>query len=428
MKKILLLLILVLTVPVFAQKSNETVKKGINALTSRKYEEALSLFSDAIEEDSTSFLAYYNRGLAFLYMNEIQSSIDDFSKSIELNPNLADAYNNRGLAVSYTGEIDSSLADFNKALELDPKFGEAYINRASLYLNIKNYELAEKDFTSAVNLTPKNPELYIQRARLYYLLNQLDASIKDYSKAISLGIKDGKTYYNRANAYFKSQKYDLAAADYSKAIKENPNDYEAINNRAIAYDKSGKKELAEKDRAAIKAYMEKIRPSLDNIKYVKVTDSTNSIEMEVPEGWFAYNILDETISNLRVSKDKLNEPAEQFVTGVNCGVVLKMPEGYDGKIDEDMLGFWLGSQQAAEKEYLHYQIITKKNAKLDGKESVLTIARLQVDESSTAMGIYEFGTARNGKLFYAYFHTLDADFEYFKPVFDKILKSIKWVN
>ena len=76
--------------------------------------QAILDYSKAIDI-APSFVAYHNRGLAYLRISEYRKAIADFTKAIELNGSIATAYYNRGLAYQAIGRTDLSKLDFEKA-------------------------------------------------------------------------------------------------------------------------------------------------------------------------------------------------------------------------------------------------------------------------------------------------------------------------
>ena len=51
-------------------------------------------------------------------MNDYKSAIVDYTRAIELNDRFAEAYFNRGLARLYVGSTEQGIADLSKAGEL----------------------------------------------------------------------------------------------------------------------------------------------------------------------------------------------------------------------------------------------------------------------------------------------------------------------
>jgi tetratricopeptide (TPR) repeat protein len=63
---------------------------------------------------------YFNRGLAFKLLGELDEASSDYSKAIELDPSYAAAYANRGNVRLLRNDVVGALADYRMAIKLDP--------------------------------------------------------------------------------------------------------------------------------------------------------------------------------------------------------------------------------------------------------------------------------------------------------------------
>jgi tetratricopeptide (TPR) repeat protein len=74
--------------------------------------------SDAIRLAPKNAFLYYNRGNLYAMRNDYQRAIDDYTRAIELDNHLAEAWYNRGLARIHAKNISDGIADLSKAGEL----------------------------------------------------------------------------------------------------------------------------------------------------------------------------------------------------------------------------------------------------------------------------------------------------------------------
>jgi Flp pilus assembly protein TadD len=63
---------------------------------------------------------YFNRGLAYKTLGQLENAYLDYSRAIELNPAFGAAYTNRGNVQLLRNDVAAAMADFRMALELDP--------------------------------------------------------------------------------------------------------------------------------------------------------------------------------------------------------------------------------------------------------------------------------------------------------------------
>jgi tetratricopeptide (TPR) repeat protein len=106
-------------------ESNRYVGRGNKLSNKKKYSEAITEFSTAIEIDPNNYIAYYNRGETRKQRKDFELSIKDFNTGIELTtkrieskPKDSKAYFYRGRLKQSTGDIVGACLDFKKAREL----------------------------------------------------------------------------------------------------------------------------------------------------------------------------------------------------------------------------------------------------------------------------------------------------------------------
>ena len=77
----------------------------------------------------------WERGTAFFNERRWDLAISAYTEAIRLNPRLADAYRARGEAYYYQGDYAKAIADFTESIRVDPKDPRAYWWRGDAYYN-----------------------------------------------------------------------------------------------------------------------------------------------------------------------------------------------------------------------------------------------------------------------------------------------------
>ena len=70
------------------------------------------------------------------FFKNYASAITDFDKALEINPLFANAYYHRGLARFYCNDISGAMIDWNKAIKIDPIYKDIYRRIDSLNCNL----------------------------------------------------------------------------------------------------------------------------------------------------------------------------------------------------------------------------------------------------------------------------------------------------
>jgi tetratricopeptide (TPR) repeat protein len=425
LKKLIFILMFSLPLAVFSQEEIY-LAKAQQALNKKNYTEAISFYSQAISENDKNPESFYNRGLAYMFIQRFDDALSDFNSVIKLDTTVVDAFNNRGYLFYLNSQYDFALDDFNKAISLDSKFTEAYINRGSNYIDMKKYNEAITDLIKAQSFDKKNPSINLELGRAYYKKKEYEKAIDNYSKSIKKGLKNSKIYYNRGNAYYNLKDYKNAIKDYSFGIKLDSTDAECLNNRAIAYDKIGDTVSAENDRkrlGTLSGNSEMFVP-YETIKYIPLKDSTGRINFSIPSSWKMHELQTEKVSELIVSPEPLALFTSPFNVGVRMSLNSNMFSQYQIENKDSLLEFWHGSILQNSKNYFSYNIMSEKVLVKGQYKGRLNKVLVQFDKDGYKYIFYEFGLAKENELFFAFFQVPDKQYEYFAPIFEKIIDSI----
>ncbi|WP_129125908.1 tetratricopeptide repeat protein [Geomonas oryzae] len=194
----------------------------IEAMTNKKYTEALIIVDSALLANPTSYDWYYRKAEVNYGLGEYTDAIKATSKSIELgnkNANVyslkancfcslaeydiaietaneglklnnnAHLYNVRGYAYNMKNEFDKALNDCNKAISIDASLCNVYKNRGLAYAGMGEYDKAIDQFNKSIMLNSNYPLSYLGRGDTYMKLGKVDSALADYKKACELGDK-----------------------------------------------------------------------------------------------------------------------------------------------------------------------------------------------------------------------------------------------
>lgn len=159
-----------------AKQNNETtpVTKGeitqaaAVAEKAGKYKLAADYYTELIKLDPNDKSYYLARGALLLnHLNDIKGAIRDFEAGIKLDPDEPVFYYNRGTAYVKLEDWKKAKADFDKHISLNPNFAETYLNRGIVFIYLKKLDEALADFNRGLQINPRLPNLYRARAIVY---------------------------------------------------------------------------------------------------------------------------------------------------------------------------------------------------------------------------------------------------------------------
>ena len=204
------------------RKANDKNKEGVKYFIDKNYKEALKCFKEAIEIDASIPEIYYNLGNTKLLLynenenlkdnNDLEKIfnevISDYNKAINNDKKDFRYYYSRGTLYALLKKYNMAIDDLTKSIDVDNTHPEAYINRANTYLILRDND-------------NQNLEEYLKKAS------------EDLKKAEELSNEDDKyltcvLYNNLGNTYLSNGDFYNAEKYYKKSLEKDNNYIYAI--------------------------------------------------------------------------------------------------------------------------------------------------------------------------------------------------------
>ena len=109
---------------------SEQGKKLMNAC---RYQDAISIFSEAIQLNGDEPYNYKARGYCYLELKRYEEALKDYNEVLARNRDDLNAYDNIELIQCHMGKYDEAISTINTIIKLDPNNAEAYYDRAIIY-------------------------------------------------------------------------------------------------------------------------------------------------------------------------------------------------------------------------------------------------------------------------------------------------------
>ena len=97
-----------------------------------KFDEAIALYSQAIDEDPNYSSAHFNRALSYAILNQYDKATADAQKVLEIEPESYDAPYVMGVINEYKHDYDSAVEWYGKSLKINPNYEQAKSRLAAL--------------------------------------------------------------------------------------------------------------------------------------------------------------------------------------------------------------------------------------------------------------------------------------------------------
>ncbi len=214
-------------------------------------EHAIKHFGELIKADKSDAEAYYNRGMANLFLQKTDRAYLDFEQVLELDPKHGEAqvrlgtlyladhqakkaytfFSNavksrpsattlllRAEAMLQMGVIQPAILDIRDAIRTSRNNDRLYVRRGELYVARKNDPKAIDDFGLSIALNFDNFQAFRERGKLFFKQEQFAAAIQDFSMSLHFFPRQPLVLVDRGNAYLKIEEFEKAAADFESAL------------------------------------------------------------------------------------------------------------------------------------------------------------------------------------------------------------------
>uniref|UniRef100_M1AXJ3 Heat shock protein 70 (HSP70)-interacting protein n=1 Tax=Solanum tuberosum TaxID=4113 RepID=M1AXJ3_SOLTU len=190
---------------VLALKEKEA---GNAAYKKKDFENAVQLYTKAIELDDADISFLTNRAAVFLGMGKYEDCMKDCDKAVERGRELR--------------------SDYKMIARAPTRKGTALVKMAKIS---KDYEPAIETFQKALT-EHRNPETLKK-------LNEAEKAKKELEQQEYCDPQVADEEREKGNQFFKEQKYPEAASRYTESLRRNPKDPRTYSNRAACYTKLG---------------------------------------------------------------------------------------------------------------------------------------------------------------------------------------------
>lgn len=423
-KYLLLIIFIISSSSILASTSkvDSLMKLGNNLMILHKYNDAASVFGEALQMDKDHPDALFNKSLAHYYVYEYDSALALLNHLEKVTRNIADVYNLRGLTYIFLNDTTKAMADFNKAIEIDDKFSEAYGNRGALLNDLGKTEEAYKDLSYALSYDSSNSKVLMEHGKAAYKKDKYSEAIRDFTLLLAQGANSEDIFRWRGDAFYKNKNFIEALDDYNRVLYMNPINLVALNNSSFAYEAIGDTSQALNLRQRVNEiiYAKSLNP--DSTEFTRYTTPDSLFSIHLPKNFnqFFKTDKDSTIAYYMV--DPINP--ENYRIGMK--IIARRFEGIkqNTPTSEDLLEKWRQSRDTINYEGIfRNDILVRKHKLYRDYPSYLTQYLYQNNLKSEAIMHWEYAIAYGLHLIEIYITFPMTFYGYYTPIFEKSLDS-----
>ena len=198
---------------------------------SKKCEESLAYFNEAITLKNDFYEGWYNRGNALKDLGRHEEAINSYDKALEIKPDYYYAWNNRGNLLRDLGRHEEAITSYDKALEVKPDYHYAWNGRGNSLKDLGRHEDAISSYDRALEIKPDYHYAWHSRGVSLRDLGRHEDAISSYDKALEIKPDYHYAWHNRGSSLFNLVRYEEAIASYDQALEIKPEYKLAIQNR-----------------------------------------------------------------------------------------------------------------------------------------------------------------------------------------------------
>lgn len=170
------------------------------------FENAIKMYSRAIEFDPLFALAYAKRAITYSWgyytgvfgTGTIEKCRDDAGKALAIDPGLTEAWIARGFYFYYCEQdYEEALKQFNKASEQDPDNWEPLFYMAMVYRRFGNWETSQALLRGVIRNLPRNALILTNIGLSFDYLRNYDSAVIFHQKAIEVMPNWSASYVNK---------------------------------------------------------------------------------------------------------------------------------------------------------------------------------------------------------------------------------------
>lgn len=217
----------------------ELMEKAKEAADKENYDEALTLYTKAIDCSLEISLSFFKRGEMYFYKGEYENSLIDLNKAISIDEDEPVYYFYRAFSKFNLDDIDGAKRDFflSSAMRFKPAIDalkEYIFPNAQALLDLENEEISKN---------PKNVSSYKIRASLNSEIDPL-SSISDLTTALEIDPSQDEIFLTRGAIRRRIGQIEESFEDIKKFLEKYPNSIAGLANLGWLYLLIDEKEYA----------------------------------------------------------------------------------------------------------------------------------------------------------------------------------------
>jgi tetratricopeptide (TPR) repeat protein len=200
----------------------EALNSFLNAaIQFKKFKESIVFHEEILDNNPYNYLAWYNLGHFYSYVNEYEKAADAFEFAFIIDPNFEDAYLECADTFTLLNNYKKALKVYKEAYSVFGPDHELLVNIAKCQIELGMYKLAKGNLLKALKYDQYNDEIYFLLGECYAKLDNWYSAITAYQKALAIEEDREEYYVSIAKAYAAVEDFGKATLNFQMATEIN---------------------------------------------------------------------------------------------------------------------------------------------------------------------------------------------------------------
>jgi tetratricopeptide (TPR) repeat protein len=204
---------------------------GLTQGSRQQHQDALTSFERALQLDPSLIASWNGKGTALSRLRRHQEALVSFERAIELDPNNAASWNGKGATLNALGRPVQALDAFEMALRLDARLLQAWNNKGLVLNEMGRYSEAQKVFEESLDLDRNNAHALFGKGQALYAQRRLKQGLQFFDLALAIDDTFAEAWSRRGNILDELGNYSAALNSYDRALRLNPRLATALNGK-----------------------------------------------------------------------------------------------------------------------------------------------------------------------------------------------------
>ncbi len=219
------------------QSAGKLRSLGEAAMAERRFDEAASYYSKAIEVEPNNAANYFKLFRVHSRMRSYYSALKDITKACEVDQNNAEYRVQKAKLLVNIGQCDEAMQQYEILYGQDPNHfakedivkGRDEAHHCSHYLRLateahssEQWDAAVVNFSNALSFIDSNHDYLFMKAQAEFEMGDYYGTVSDTGKILKVHSKHIEAYELRGKAYFRLGEHDTAVQHYREGLKLDP--------------------------------------------------------------------------------------------------------------------------------------------------------------------------------------------------------------